>query len=69
MEITAAAKLVLELGVALELNCAMTFENHPLKTEISALNMNDLAAEIVTSPTHVRMGALVNKLVGAYIVV
>jgi len=69
VEITAALKLAIEAGIAIDLNFALNLENSPLKQEIAALDMNMFAASIITSPVHTRMGAIASHLVGSFVVI
>ncbi len=69
LELTAALKAAIAVGVNLEINAALSFEAAPFKLDIHTFSLADKIADIATSPTHSRMSGICMHLAGIFDVV
>ena len=69
LELTAAIKLALQVGLNLDINFAFNFSVAPFKHDIKMTKLNFWLADVATTPTHTRMGALSSYLTGLFAVV
>jgi type VI secretion system secreted protein VgrG len=69
LEISCALNLALTFGARLELDFAEVFSLAPFHHEIKAAKFRTVAADIYTTPTHTRMGAMFSHVAGLFAVV